>query len=115
MTARYRFQQRRAAGWTKPRNSVCVGRGGGNRPFANPYRVGDPGVPDRATAVALYRDWVTLTYPTTAQLADWLAPLRTYAALGCWCPIGEPCHADVLVELLGALDAEGVAQCPRTI
>lgn len=26
--------------------------------------------------------------------------LRNATALACWCPVSEPCHADVLIELL---------------
>ena len=29
---------------------------------------------------------------------DWLAPLRGHD-LACWCPLDQPCHADVLLEL----------------
>lgn len=31
-----------------------------------------------------------------------LAPLRDATALACSCPLDRPCHADVLIELLGA-------------
>jgi len=29
-----------------------------------------------------------------------LAPLRGASALACWCPLEEPCHADVIIDLL---------------
>jgi hypothetical protein len=32
---------------------------------------------------------------------DWLAPLRGHD-LACWCPLDQPCHADVLLELANA-------------
>lgn len=32
-----------------------------------------------------------------------LAPLLAADVLACWCPIGEPCHADVLCELVGEM------------
>ena len=35
---------------------------------------------------------------TEAELAEWLAPLRG-RDLACWCPLDQPCHADVLLEL----------------
>lgn len=31
----------------------------------------------------------------------WLLPLRG-SNLACWCPVGTPCHADVLLELANA-------------
>lgn len=31
---------------------------------------------------------------------EWLAPLRG-KDLACWCPPSSPCHADVLLELVG--------------
>lgn len=29
-----------------------------------------------------------------------LDPLRDATALACWCPLDQPCHADVLIELV---------------
>jgi hypothetical protein len=29
---------------------------------------------------------------------DWLSPLRGHD-LVCWCPLDQPCHADILLEL----------------
>lgn len=38
----------------------------------------------------------------TARLdPTWLAPLRG-RDLACWCKPGEPCHADVLIEIANA-------------
>jgi hypothetical protein len=42
-------------------------------------------------AVALYRRWIE------GSSID-LSPLRG-KNLACWCKVGEPCHADVLLEL----------------
>ena len=33
----------------------------------------------------------------------WLAPLAGHD-LACWCPLAEPCHADVLLELANGAD-----------
>lgn len=33
-----------------------------------------------------------------AEAETWLAPLRGHD-LACWCPLDQPCHADVLLEL----------------
>jgi hypothetical protein len=51
---------------------------------------------NRAEAVALYRR----DAEHRPDLAQWLAPLADAAGLACYCPPGEPCHADVLLELL---------------
>ena len=47
-----RIQLKRSKGWRMPPNTVKVDR---TTRWGNPYRVGMPGVPDRATAVALFR------------------------------------------------------------
>lgn len=40
---------------------------------------------------------------------DWVTPLRG-KDLACWCPLDRPCHADVLLELVGGFnEAEMVA------
>jgi hypothetical protein len=38
-----------------------------------------------------------------ARFEDWIAPLRG-ADLACWCPLGQPCHADVLLEIANGGD-----------
>jgi Domain of unknown function (DUF4326) len=49
-------------------------------------------------AVALYRRDVEAL--SEIEREAWLAPLRQASALMCWCPLDEPCHADVLIEYL---------------
>lgn len=49
-----------------------------------------------AEAVALYRR----DLPTGDALATLLDPLRDAEYLACACKPGEPCHVDVLLELL---------------
>jgi Domain of unknown function (DUF4326) len=70
--------------------------------FGSPFTEGD-----RATMVALYRQWVTdpdappirgkrrIFRPPTAE--D-IASLRG-KDLACFCPLEQPCHPDVLLEL----------------
>jgi hypothetical protein len=83
------------------------GRGLAASPFANPYRVGQDG--SRADVIELYRKWL-LGQP---ELLGRLRELRA-RRLACWCS-PEPCHADVLAELVDAdalldeLKAAGVA------
>lgn len=52
----------------------------------------------RRDAVALFTSWATKRH---AAEPLWLEPLRGHD-LACWCPLdGGPCHATVLLELLG--------------
>lgn len=65
--------------------------------WGNPHRVGEFVSPD--TAVDMYR--ITLG---VAVISDptFLDPLRDATALACACPVGSPCHADVLIKALQA-------------
>lgn len=108
-----RIQRKRAKGWTIPPGTVYVGRG---TKWGNPFKVGEPcndstfrnatvgGTPlarrgvveDRAHAVELFAFWLMATVPYTE------ADIRRELAgrdLACWCPLGEPCHADVLLRI----------------
>ncbi len=84
-----RIQLSRRKEWRMPPNTVKVARPMG---WGNPYRVGDPGVPDATTAVTLFRKLVGNR--TTGELRA----LRG-KNLACWCPIGAPCHADHLLKI----------------
>jgi hypothetical protein len=98
-----RVQLRRTKGWRMPPNTVKVDR---TSRWGNPYRVGDtvhrgPAysgrdevVRDAAHAVQLFRQWLF-----TQQRAADLVPQLRGKNLACWCRPGEPCHADVLLEL----------------
>jgi len=78
-----------------PPGAVYVGRHGpGLRrsPFHNPYRATDHGP---AGAVEAYRRHL-------AEHPELVALVRRDLAgrdLACWCPLGEPCHADVLLAV----------------
>lgn len=92
-----RIQRRRTAGWKKPTGAVDVTRG---TAWGNPYRVGRPwrgyqAAVDAAHAVALFRALVALS-PTFVGLVRAELAGRD---LMCWCSLGEPCHADVLLEV----------------
>jgi len=111
MTPR-RIQRQRTKGWRMPEGAVYVGRPGrwGN-PFV-PGAIADRrrrGVIEQITitspahAVTLYRDW--LTNPHGAYITGYAPPAPPDIAelrgrdLACWCPLDQPCHADVLLEL----------------
>src|SRR5438094_161476 len=95
-----RFQYRRGA-WKSPNSRIVT------RPsrFGNPFRLALEERNDRvahARVVAQYRAWITA--PEQAQLlADARRKLRGLD-LGCTCPPGLPCHADVLLELANQPD-----------
>ena len=91
-----RIQRRRTKGWRMPESAVYVGR---PTRWGNPYRVGGPlGIPGNCEtaeeAVALFREraknWAR---------NGWNAELLRGKDLVCWCPLDQPCHADVLLEL----------------
>lgn len=106
-----RMQLRRTKGWRKPENSVVVAR---PSKWGNPYRIDDyredwPDCTDeelRSMAVSDFRGlvegrWDHLenpappSYPSVDEIRAQLAGRN----LACWCPLGTPCHADVLLEV----------------
>lgn len=90
-----RIQLRRTKGWKMPPNTVKVTRPGR---WGNPFKVGEPSqfgdVPDAETAVKFYRAWID----KGLQRAGMFTELRG-KNLACWCKEGDPCHADVLLEI----------------
>lgn len=94
MTARRgrRIQLRRTRGWRKPVGAVVVAR---PSRWGNPFRVGVDG--DRAECVARYRAALD-----AGDLPFGVGDVRRELAgrdLACWCRPGEPCHADVLLDV----------------
>ncbi len=90
-----RIQLRRTKGWRKPDNTVVVAR---PSKWGNPYAVGEliqwpSGAWRNRTAekaVEQYRQYAEC----------WLDPTELRGKnLACWCPLDQPCHADVLLEL----------------
>jgi hypothetical protein len=76
-----------------PNGAVYVGRGARGlprSPYANPFPVKTYRL---AESLRLYR--------LHAEGFDVAALRRDLAGkdLACWCPLGQPCHADVLLEL----------------
>lgn len=90
-SAPVRVQRKRSKGWRMPENTVYVGR---------PSKWGNPYIPsndeERPRAAAFYREW--LEELRRRGLAHDLEELRG-KNLACWCPLDEPCHADILLEL----------------
>jgi hypothetical protein len=101
-----RIQRSRSKGWRMPENTVYVGR---PSRWGNPYDWRNAHYLEgmqfcsdteaRATMVAMFREALgrPLMYPqlpTQEQIKE----LRG-KNLACWCPLDQPCHADVLLEL----------------
>ncbi len=74
-----------------PANTVYVGR---------PTKWGNPWIPEcdeeHQQAVDNYRDWMLILQ--ARGLGHDLSELGG-KDLCCWCPPGQPCHADILLEL----------------
>jgi len=115
VSAPVRVQLRRTKGWRKPEGAVVVAR---------PSKCQFPSVDETGIARMVVRDFEVLA--TTGQLGfpnwrflggrrgpvEWTYPsLREIRAelagrdLACWCPLDQPCHADVLLELANAPEA----------
>ena len=107
-----RIQRRRTKGWKMPPNTVTVSR---PSKWGNPYTVKTIGAQhfgvfeyddlleqSRSHLYALaqclnyYRKWAELQIYMEPQ---WLAPLMG-KDLACWCKPDEPCHADILLEMI---------------
>ena len=115
-----RIQQRRTKGWRKPEGAIAVGRGTkwGNPMTMQQYRaveqeLGEARILDaevRAELTVAFRSLITYGpdsgywTPGTFQAALTIrAGLDAGELAGkdlmCWCPLDQPCHADVLLEL----------------
>jgi len=99
----HRIQRKRTKGWRMPPNTVYVGRptGWGN-PFvpASAFESEGVKIPEitATSAVHLYRErleGMIETYPHVRKAVNDLRGKN----LACWCPLDQPCHADVLLEL----------------
>jgi len=109
MSAPERVQLRRTKGWRKPPDAVVVAR---PSRWGNPFTIagareaGWEGTDRelRAQCVDSFRRFLNDRYfwphgePIRAHILSHVHELRG-KDLACWCPLDEPCHADVLLEL----------------
>ena len=86
-----RIQRKRSKGWKAPENAVYVGR---PTQWGNPFDVETYG---RRLVVLNFRIRLK-NLEVIGQLPKFLEGLRG-KDLMCWCPLDQPCHADVLLEL----------------
>jgi Domain of unknown function (DUF4326) len=95
VTAPRRIRLSRRRGWRKPPNTVVVAR---------PTKWGNPFVIDathsRADVVARFRRAIEDDDRTVLGFTvDDVRRELGGRDLACWCPLDEPCHADVLLEV----------------
>lgn len=118
-----RVQQKRTKGWRMPPNTVSVARPG---KLGNPFRVGDyidvggkqVKIESSLHARTLYMENVAALNIRLAreqgdgegsrQAKEWVERVKRLRGknLACFCKIGQPCHADALLEIANAPDAE---------
>lgn len=116
----HRVRLSRRKGWRMPENTVKVSR---PTKWGNPWSAkgywdagysGDERVA-RAACVEQFRAWMTGTrssWSNDTPTAPWALPGVPESAwpkpdvsklrgknLACWCPLDQPCHADVLLKL----------------
>ena len=92
-----RIQRKRTKGWRMPEGAVYVGR---PTRWGNPWQVD----PTRATIPARnqYRSTATecvRLFRDLVEVQEWDLSALHGRDLACWCPLDQPCHADVLLEL----------------
>lgn len=106
-----RIRLKRTKGWRMPDDTVKVDR---SSRWGNPFVVGKVSdakklgyqtprelcgvlVRDRAHAVELFDKWL---HSMSDVALGWRTSAWTLRGdnLACWCPLGGPCHADVLLE-----------------
>jgi len=105
-----RIQRKRTKGWQMPENAVYVGR---PTRWGNPFALKeyeDCYEPDEARKFCVndFATWLDTGFPNCDDIRqydekrkwilDHVHELRG-KDLACWCPAGQPCHADVLLRL----------------
>lgn len=92
-----RIQLSRKKGWRLPPNTISVARPGW---WGNPHRIGLCPVcgveHTREDAVAEFRAMLEGDSTLRKQVREYLAGSN----LACWCKPDQPCHADVLLEVV---------------
>jgi hypothetical protein len=107
-----RIQRKRAKGWRKPAGAVVVSR---PSRWGNTWKVGsiidDLGPRyygrryayiDARLATEIFRRWALQDGPLDHDPRQFREAVRAELAghdLVCWCPLDQPCHADVLRQL----------------
>ena len=102
-----RIQRKRTKGWKMPPNTVYVGR---PSKWGNPFKIGSylrsTGglplvIPSADFAVRLFSEQALHPEAGFIFRENVVRELRG-KDLACWCPLDQPCHADVLLEIANA-------------
>jgi Domain of unknown function (DUF4326) len=87
--------------WRMPANTVKIDR---STKWGNPFVIGNDGT--RAECIELYRRFVAGNEATKRKEVLAARELVAVGArelrgknLACWCPMDEPCHADILLKI----------------
>lgn len=106
-----RIQRKRTKGWRMPDNTIYVGRPGR---WGNPFEIGsvgwipvdDSGVWSKEQHEPLTREQAVECFAHSAKFTarEWPGHFSALVGkdLACWCPLDQPCHADVLLVLANA-------------
>lgn len=92
-----RIQRKRIKGWKMPGNTVYVGR---PTKWGNPFRVGQKNpfgtiTADNRHAYSLFVGFA----PQNERLIEAARKELRGKDVACWCPLDQPCHADVILEI----------------
>lgn len=93
MTKSVRIQRKRVKGWRMPPNTIYVGR---PTKWGNPFPLYNF-TPE--AAVHYYRDHLVDDQHTHWRELRSAFPELRGKNLACFCPLDQPCHADVLLEI----------------
>ncbi|UTT53781.1 DUF4326 domain-containing protein [Microbacterium maritypicum] len=110
MSTPIRVQLSRKKGWRKPENTVVVAR---PSRWGNPFPIPGNG---REYAIRFFVNWLTNSLDAEGRYCDGrptylgvpssqrptLEEIRAELGgknLACWCPLDQPCHADVLLRI----------------
>lgn len=102
-----RIRLSRARGWRMPANTVKVDR---TTKFGNPFIVGEGGL-GRAECVKYFqllclgKMCISISHACCDRQKKFIKHAKAHLGdlrgknLACWCPLGQPCHADVLLDI----------------
>lgn len=120
MAAPKRIQRKRTKGWRMPEGAIYVGR---PTKWGNPFRadydraghrwrvLDDNGVdyePEFNSEPSAQRGAVSLYFRDLVYWSDKHLSVHELRGkdLACWCPIDQPCHVDVLLDLANRGDPQ---------
>jgi hypothetical protein len=98
----HRVQRQRRPGWRKPDNTIIIDR---TSRWGNPFDVHTHGLDE---AIRRYAEWITnptaqpvvcgrkTFHPSTREA---ITAALAGKDLACFCPAGNPCHGDVLIQI----------------